>query len=260
MKVTTISHRVAMLPAVLLAAGSLFLCTQATHAAAIYLETFPGNSSANAAMSTIGWTAYKGASATNITSTTGGSQYVAIANLAGNPGPAIGFLAIVNSGSPQPAAESYATFQTGLSLANPTTISWNMNGNGPASPLRLLVQVSGSWYATDSTFIPTSFTSGANFTNAPAQDVYRSFNFTTDKSAWRSFTFSQGVGMSVGNTTISSDLASSTITGIGFYADLSSGSVLRVDQLQVVPEPGSAALLLGAGAMFVLLRVRRRTA
>lgn len=237
------------------------LMTLANQARADYQETFTHTSVDNLSVGTLGWSGYLGANATDVTNLApSGNQYLGIANSVGNPGPGKGFIAVLNNVA---SASSFATFTTGLNLAGADTISWNMNAGWAAySPVRVLVQVGGSWYASNQTFVATSTSSAANFQFATPEQVAKSLTFTTSASAWRSFTIDPGVSMSVGGTTLGADLSTATVTGIGFYVDAIANSLVRIDTVAVstsaIPEPSTCATLAGAAiGSLVILRRRR---
>jgi len=177
----------------------------------------------NKAVNYVGWSAYSGPTATDVSGTVANPAYVAGA--LGNPNTTPGYLALI------PTAGSVAAVRTGLTLNHVATVSWNMNSSS-ASGVRLLIQIGGNWYASSNVYVP-SF-SGTFSTGTPAQ-VGISTTFTTTASAWRSFTLAPGGAMTLG-AALTSDLPSNaTITGIGFYD--ATATVTRLETLQVTQAP-----------------------
>lgn len=224
----------------------------------LYKQTFDTTSGSNVTIgslttSTVGWVGLVG----SVASTNASSRvYVAPGN--GNPSSdGAGYLAFTpseNAGPDDKIFTATTLFSTPLDLQS-ATISWTMGNSLATQSVQLLVKVGDSWYASSTVFQSTAMKATA-FASAPTADLLRTLNFSTAKENWRSFTLTSGVGMSLGST-LENDLTSSLVSGIGFYvafpAEATSGTV-RVDTLTIVgpaniPEPGSAALLLGLGAM-----------
>lgn len=243
---------------------TLWMACSSLHASVIYSETF--DSSSNTNLSAMGWKAYGGATAVDISSVAA-SNTLFVSGAAGNPGPATGYLAAIignNSTSNPNEYTSYATIETGLNLdLTGSTISWTMNAStGATVRVRLLVQVNGSWYASNVSdtsygyYTPSQYGTGTDFTNAVTSDITKTFTFTTNSSAWSSFTLNSGNSLSLGSA-LSQPLESSVITGIGFY--IMGGGTGRLDTLEIssVPEPGLVTLMAGS-ALFAIVLYRRR--
>ncbi|PAW78539.1 MAG: hypothetical protein B9S32_06345 [Verrucomicrobia bacterium Tous-C9LFEB] len=236
---------------------------------ALYSETFDNTSGANKTSGQIGWSAFVGSSALNLTNVAGvtNTDYVAVASAAGNPGTPNGFI-FANNGAT--ANQTFALVDTTLSspvtLANGDSITWTMGNNSATATAQILIQIggdgsvgSGSWYVSTATRTSSSLNT-ASFQSASESAVTATLTFSTSMSSWKEFTLSGGNSMAVGNTLLA-DLSSTTITGIGFYlVDTAGvGSSMRLDTLQIVPEPGSLALVLAAGLASLLCARRRQS-
>jgi len=200
----------------LLAAGA-----SSAHAGVIYEQDFTVPVlNQNKAVNSVGWSAYSGATATDVSSPVANPAF--LGGALGNPNATPGYLALI------PTAGTVASVQTGLALTQVGSISWNMNGSSTGGSIRLLIQTGGNWYASSAVFTPTY--TGTFASGTPAQVAF-STTFTTTASAWRSFTLTPGSAMTLGPV-LSSDLPSNpTITGIGFYD--AAPIVTRLDTLQV---------------------------
>lgn len=216
------------------------------HAAPLYEQDFINNSGANAAVNTVGWNAYLGSTATVKSADAGGGgvDRIGISYLAGNPNTSNGYLYTANTLTANQIFAATATF----SSISPTTITWREGNNNTGISVRLMVQVGGSWYATDQAFSNTvAYSTATDFSNSSSPDVMKSFNFTTTASSWRSVTLVPGSTLSLGSV-LTSDLVSSSITGIGFFVQSPStlNVASRLDTLVIVPEP-QTPILIGLG-------------
>lgn len=132
----------------------------------------------------------------------------------------------------------------------------NTFGTSQSISVQLLIKQGSNWYATSTVYSnATSYADAAAFVASP--DL-KTFNFTLDAAAWRDFTLTPTVGMSLGSV-LTANLTSNTIDGIGFYVIHTGAttSTLRIDNLMVegVPEP-SSALVASLGALGLLRRRR----
>lgn len=240
--------------------------------ATLYEETFDSNTNANLATA-VGWQAYGfysgGATGADVSSVAAANTlFVGTGVSSPNTGQN-GYLAAIlgnPDGSNPNRFPAYIALQTGLNLNfADSTISWVMNGNvGATVRVRLIVEIGGELYASaisdtpQKYFSPAAFGTGTDFQNN-TEALTKTFDFTTDAAAWEKLTYNVGAG-SVSFTGLSDDLSSTTVTGIGFH--ILGGNTGRIDTLRVtapIPEPGSVALLAGAGALGIAgLRIRRR--
>lgn len=232
---------------------------------AIYTETFDNTTTGNYKAGQVGWSAFVGSSATDLTNVAGvgGTDYVAVANAAGNPSAPNGFL-FANNGAT--ANQKFALVDTQLgsvvSLTNGDSITWAMGNNTTTATAQILIQIggdgtvgSGSWYVSTTTKSSAVYNTG-NFNTAPTTTL----TFSTAMTEWKEFSLVSGASMAIGNA-LTSDLSSTTtITGIGFYLEdiAPAANSMRLDTLQVIPEPASLALVLAGGVFSVMFARRRR--
>ncbi|PAW77893.1 MAG: hypothetical protein B9S32_09855 [Verrucomicrobia bacterium Tous-C9LFEB] len=257
-----------------LAIAAVCWMTTSAQAQVLYSQSFTNATGATSGVSMAGWNAYIGANAVNVTgpgsvaALTAGNS-VTMPNKTGNPNTSNGFLQFYNGENTGLVSQSFSAVVTGLNLnltSGTSMISWKMNTSlATSQELRLLVQVGGAWYVTNSTFAQTALSqsTAGNFDVADTG----SFLFSTAASTWSAFTLIGNSSSSVADGTMAIgatqtlDLSSSTITGIGFYAAVSTRyNILRIDSLEVnaVPEPSSLMLLLGASGMLGMGLRRRR--
>lgn len=240
--------------------------------AQLYTENFNNTSGSNTNSASVGWNSYFTTSATDFSnlsaaSLSGTVDYVTISNADGNPMGVKGYLAFANNVTTTNASfASVKAFASGLDLANGYTISWTEGNNNSSAAVRLLLQIggtgtvgSGTWVASTSTFTTSSANlcvTAASFSAAVTANLTKTVTFSTDKALWSSFTLNPTSSMTLGSA-LTSDLSSSTITGIGFYLYDTTQSVVRLDSLQIVPEPTTYALV-GAAALFLLISVSHK--
>lgn len=236
------------------AAASLVILASGQASAALYTFPLPTGGGYRAA-STQGWTTShrpeSGSTVTNLSSTApdgniGGVNQIGFGT---SPGPANAdgsststtYLFSISDGTNQIFAAS-----TTFAPQATTSISWDMGNNPGASTLvRLLVQSAGNWYATQTTYTTTNLPLGT-FQSTP---VFSSVNIAT--ATWNQYDFST---MTVGSATT---LASTTLTGVGFYyTNGANDAYTRLDNVNVIPEPTAA--LLGLVSAVSLTTRRRR--
>lgn len=217
----------------------------------LYEENFLNTSGTTVILATYGWVGYKGATATSIS-----AANVFIAPGDGNPNDTKGYLAATNNTSMGLAM--YESFSA-IDLAD-GTITFSMGNQSTSTVVRLLIQNGGNWYASSQTFANTTAYNATSFSTTTTSDVRRSYAFSTAAANWMTFTLNPGTSMSLGSIA-GSNLASSSITALGFYAELPASSpAVRLDTVTAtvpVPEPTSTAVLLGAGTLLGVIFIRR---
>ncbi len=193
----------------------------------VYSEEFTNTlSSGNMYLSNFGWNGYRDAIAANLS-----ASNVYIPQNLGNPDTQKGYLTLAPG-----MAGTFAVVKTlaGLNAAG-CEFTWSMGNNLTTPTVRILVKVGANWYASSEVFSNTSTYTPTTFASTTTGDVRRSLVFSTAAANWRSFTLTPGSAMSLGAAP-GSNLASSQITGIGFYATTPTGApVLRIDSLKVTP-------------------------
>lgn len=229
----------------------------------LYQENFNNASGTNQALSTLGWQGFAGSSATVITSSMSspsGDAFIAGSN--GNPAPPAGYLASANS----PANNFITvvnTFTNGLTIPNMAgnEITFRMGNSNADALVRVVIQIggdgsvgSGSWYANSGAWFTNAGYTAATFAAADASAVTYGIN-VGPADVWRPLTLVPGSTMSLSTSTTT--LPTSTITGIGFIIS-GSNQVVRLDNLTVVPEPGTVSMLALGGLMVLGLLRRRR--
>lgn len=238
------------IPAVIvLALGTLFTSAK-LQSQVLYSEYFHNTApSGNMFLASFGWSGYVHASAATVNA---GNAY--IPNLSGNPAPDNGYLTLSGLSTTYAMIETFSSIDAGGS-----EITWSMGNSATSTTVRLLVQSGSEWYASDELFSNTGTYTQATFSAATSADVRRSLDFSTAAENWRSFTLTPGSEMTLGS--VASSAISSQLTGIGFYVTTTSGTT-RLDSLVVtstIPEPSTYAVLLGAGALFVVGCRRKRS-
>jgi hypothetical protein len=229
----------------------------------LYQENFNNSSGANQAVNAGGWQGFAGPSATVVTSSMSSpSGDVFIAGGNGNPSPPAGYLASANSPSGN-FITVVNTFTNGITIPNMVgnEITFRMGNSSTDALVRIVIQIggdgsvgSGSWYANSGAWFTNAGYTAATFSSADPSAVTFGIN-VGPADVWRPLTLVPGSTMSLSTSTTT--IATSTITGIGFIIS-GSNQVVRIDNLTVVPEPGTVSMLaLGGLMIFGLLRRRR---
>lgn len=218
------------IPSIVMAEDSRLLFSET------FTNTAPGTANQNVAA--IGWQAYGGPEALDLSNATRGElNSVMIAAVPGNPSDSKGCLALIMSNS-RPSWPVYAVVKTGIEIREPSAISWRLHGApGSTVRVRLLVQIGERWYASDISdtnkeyYEPALQGTAADFADAETKAVTKTLIFSRDALDWRSLALEPGKVLKLGDT-IAEDLpASGLITGIGFY--VIGGNTGRVDTLEI---------------------------
>ncbi len=227
-------------PFLIMVCLSLLTASKSFCATVIYNEQFDNSTGTSFAVSTIGWSSYLGSTASNISTQVNATV---ISAATGNPSAdGTGYFGFIGSGT-YPAHTGTLSFLTTFSAVDiaGSTITWTMANGSTAPMVQLLIQVNGNWYVSNQSFSNTeTYTSISTPSTA---SILQTLTFSTQASAWSAFTLTPWSSMSVGSV-LSSDLSSSSITGIGFYLSNAADATVRIDSLTVtVPEPGTIGLL-----------------
>ena len=242
----------------LLAASALGLSSAS--AVIVYSETFDNTGTGNISLdNATGWKAAWGASGTafdNTSNSTAASNPV-ISDAASSEGTTDGYLfsQFFDSVTNNPNI----FYVDGLNLGSPVggevldTVSFALRNEDIATDFHIVLEFgAGNWFLGDSTFNNTT-------TNVWTTDLTLDLSTET----WKALTVDVGTEISVGAIASLPSLNTSSLTGIGFYADIPDQQRIRIDTLEVnavaaVPEPSTYAALAGALALgFVMLRRRR---
>ena len=241
---------------------SFALACRAAASDLIYREGFTNTSPpANQTASAAGWTAYSGAEADDLSNVVplAGENHVGLSFANGTGNPAIpGYLfsaAVANS------ANVFVAFET-FAPAMLESVTWKMGNTDSGTVVRLLVQQNGSWYASDSAYSTSEFANAALFQAAPET---KTFVFSPSAAHWRPLSLAPGRALSLGGSPLAADLASATITGLGFYIShraTPASAATRIDDLiargSSLPSP-SVPSSYGSRLMNNLQAGRRQT-
>ena len=213
---------------------------QATQAqTAIYRQVF-GNStnvsSANVALSTVGWQGNWGPTATD--SSNPSPNNFGLSASVGSPTT----LDNINAGGPASTTINGYMFTsgTGANLNNWIAYQNTYTVNTAVTPIqtisfycasaangaygipgaRIAVQIGGNWYVTSQVFSNTVSVSSGSNVNSLAQQV--TFTWTTAASAWDSLTFVPGASLVLGSA-LTSPLPGGNLTAFGLYSDQEPG-------------------------------------
>jgi hypothetical protein len=190
----------------------------------------------NRAMSSVGWTAYRSASANDYTNIIpGSSERIGISNVTGNPGSdGLGYFFCVNQTVPH---QHWATVTT-IGAFNAERFTWRQGNGTPEIEVRIMIRQGENWYATNQSFTNDFNYTLATFQMAEAGEVEQTFEFTTGATAWRTVTLVPGAELTLSETTLDAALPSNTITGIGLFIQHgpTTGTTARIDTLTVEGE------------------------
>jgi|GEM_PF-5838790 len=143
------------------------------------------------------------------------------------------------------------------------------NASAVAMNVYLLVQVDGSWYASENPFKnPTNGAAGNMGTGGLTHTLELDGPSGLGTTAWRTISFADGSPVAVGASLVSTAIGTN-ISGIGFYVDFRGGTGssahdrrVFIDSIRItaaaIPEPSAAAALVGLGVLGSALGRRRR--
>lgn len=226
-----------------------------------------------------GWDAYRGATAADVGHNAGGNPTVQNSEGTGD-GSNGRIYAQYGQGAPLAiVGTSLVDKRTNLTnfdfSIGQYEIGFDTVQSSTVGRVQLLIKIDSNWYISNQTVTPYN-TGSKGFEVTTYANYHVTFNFTADKSAWSSFTLIPSTGdgtitphngtMAIGSS-LTSNLTSTNVTGIGFYltnTHSTNGVTLRLDTLTIsqvsVPEPTTCALLLGGIILMgvTLRRIRQR--
>lgn len=232
-----------------------------------YSQLFTNSNPAtgNKRASSVGWNFYVGAGATdmsNIDPTTSNVDTGGISLGASNPGTdSAGVLFASPAASANQIFAATATFATAF---NADTFNWRQGNGSTTASVYLMIQQGGNWYASTAGYQNSTAYTGGTFSSAGlTADTGKSLVFSTSAANWHLVTLNPGSQLSYSLTALTQDLASSAITGVGFYIQSTTfNQNIRIDTLNItgtaaIPEPSSYAVVAGL-AVLGLVAGRRR--
>jgi len=226
---------------------------------ALYTETFDNATTGNLKTSDLSWSVYAGSTATNLSSV----------NDAGSPATTdyagispTDFIFVNNAITANQTFALVRTLPSSLTISSGNTFSWQMGNGSKTATAQLMIQVGGSWYVSTSVKQNSNnYGVGSDFitaVNASSSDVSFSLAFDPSVSAWKSVDLTAGSTLAIGSAIATPFNSSITITGVGFYmVDSGTGQSMRIDTLQIVPEPNALALV-GLGGILLVFGARRQ--
>lgn len=239
-----------------------------------YIEEFPNATTLNQPFNSVGWSAHRGSTATDITSD---GTNALVSSLAGPDG-ASGYAARNHMGSGVVLVWTNEAAFAPISVTQIESITFLSNNSITADAFRIAIRLDGgtpgnvaddTWHATNAGFIRNSATAGTA-ANWPTNAETESLAFTLNASAWRDLNFTAGSSLSLATSARSSDLPSGvSVNAVGLYLSDSTNvntgpsttasDTMRFDRFTVnaVPEPGICGAAVGVAGL--LLRHRRRT-
>ena len=221
--------------------ASALVTTSIARAGVIYTEDF-GTETGPLSLASVGWGAWSGTAATDVSSTAWNPVY--LPNAVGVTGRYV-YVGSVPSLVTTTEPGSVAT--TALE-----SVSFVARCDNTSATMRVVAQIEDDWYATSTAF------NDNDGTGDWAEAATLTFTWTNAASAWQQLNFDPGSGLSLGSA-VSSDLSGS-VTAFGVFFGDSSAS--RIDNFTVsaVPEPGTLLLVFtGLVPLLVWPRLRRRS-
>lgn len=208
-------------------------------ASPIYHQDFVGTETGNRPLTLVNWNSQYGTNAITFTGTGGetGAQrggsggFWFLYFLGSELDPGTPFLGWTDDGD-------FGTFD-GI-----TEVSMSMHFGNNADPLRFVMEVDGSWYASEGTFY------GQN---------YETNSVNIQMTDWRSLSFTPDVVLSLGGP-VAAPSGSGNVTAVGVYGTrVASGGVIRLNEFTVIPEPGTFGLFaLSMLGIYAVRRYRQR--
>lgn len=260
-------RRTASLAALLAAASTFTFFAPAAEAqvSAVYREVFGNSTAGNTTFTSVGWTAYSGASNLSADTTNAPVSNSAgrVQNL-GNLGQSQvetsqtnGF-GVFGSGAANLNNFAYTTEYNGapISFSSLDSISLYQSTNVTSGVgFRAAIQIGSTWYVTNAQ-TSTLSTTAANFGTQAAQLTFSGLS----SASWSTLDFTPGSTLSVGSTATG---LSGNITGFGvFIAKAATSNIVRFDTFEVtasaIPEPSSVGVVAGLGAVGLVAARRRR--
>lgn len=220
----------------------------------VYTETFDNNTGSNQDFDTVGWSGVHSATGIAYPTDNTNNETPIISSAASSTGSTPGYIFHNTFEGKSPVMY----YEDGLSLGAPAggevldSVSFALRNVSTSQNIQIALEFGmGNWYLSDTTF------------NNATSNVWTS-NLVVDLSAetWKGLNVDIGTDFSVGAAAALPTLATSSLTGIGFFtASTSNNNNIRIDTLEVsavpVPEPATFAALTGALALGMIMRRRR---
>lgn len=230
-----------------------------------YTQLFTNiNPAGNQSASTVGWHFYIGATAIDYSS---GNVNVAgdiggISLGASNPSSDPAGVLFASPGAS--ANQIFAATTTFSTAFDANTFTWKQGNGSTTASVYLMIQQGGNWYASTAAFQNSAAYTGGTFSSSTAPDVSKSLVFSTSAANWHLVTLNPGSQLSYSLTALTQDLASSTITGVGFYLQSTTQNAnMRIDTLNItgtaaaIPEPSTYAAVAGLSVLGLAAGRRR---
>lgn len=221
-----------------------------------------GNKRANS----VGWNFYVGAGATDMSNTDPTTSNVDTGGISlGASNPSSDPAGVLFASPAATANQIFAATTTFTTAFNADTFTWRQGNGSTTASVYLMIQQGGNWYASTTAFQNTSAYTGSSFSSAGlTADTGKSLTFTTSAANWHLVTLNPNATLSYSLTALPQDLASSTITGVGFYIQSTTfNQNIRIDTLNItgtavaIPEPSAYAMVAGLSVLGLVAGRRR---